>query len=130
MTEPSKIILNALRTPDGTVLVSRHRHDYQTYTDANGKTYMVDGGFDYLRRSAHDDSEDLSLYDTEPHEVQRKVIVWGSYGKNGDQPLTYKAVADMETEHIEAVLRECQPRDVIKACLETELKQREVKNDT
>ena len=26
------------------IIRSRHRHDYVTHTDANGKEYMVDGG--------------------------------------------------------------------------------------
>mgnify|MGYP000681112827 CR=1 FL=1 len=33
----SNIIRNALRTPDGTVIQSSSRHDYETYIDANGK---------------------------------------------------------------------------------------------
>ena len=122
--KPLKIILNSLKTPDGTVLISRHRHDYRTYTDANGKTYMVDGGLDYLRRSAHADYTDLSLYNNEPHDIQRKTIVWGTYGINKDQPLQYKTVAEMDTDHIETVLATCQPRDVIKNCMVQELKNR------
>ena len=39
----SRLIYNAIRTPDGTVLESRHKHDYQEYQDANGLEYMVDG---------------------------------------------------------------------------------------
>ena len=46
-----KYLANRIRTPDGTILESMHRHDYVTYIDANGKEYMVDGGLDYLRRN-------------------------------------------------------------------------------
>ena len=122
---PNNIILNAIETPDGTVLISRNRHDYQSHTDANGKTYMVDGGFDYLRRSAHTDAKELSLYDDQPHSVQRETLVWGTYGLNGDQPLQYKTIASMETDHIEAVLVNCSPCLVIKNCMLQELKDRE-----
>lgn len=30
------IIQNAIRTPDGTFLVSKHRHDFVSYKDKNG----------------------------------------------------------------------------------------------
>ena len=40
----SVILSNRLKTPDGTILESLHRHDYVTHTDANGKEYMLDGG--------------------------------------------------------------------------------------
>lgn len=36
------IISSRLQTPDGTVLHSKHRHDYVTHTDANGKEYMLE----------------------------------------------------------------------------------------
>jgi hypothetical protein len=117
----SKLIRNAIQTPDGTILESLSRHDYKDYTDANGKTYMVDGGLAYVRRSAHGDEVDLCLHDDEPHAVQRHIVKWGSYGINGDQPLKYKSVADMDTAHIEAVLAECFPSPVIKECMQHEL---------
>jgi len=116
----NNLILNALRTPDGTVIQSRHRHDYVTYTDANGKTYMVDGGLEYLRRNVHQDQVDLSLYDDQPHEVQRVVLTWGTYGINGDQPLSYIRIADMETGHLEAVLK-LNASATHKACMRHEL---------
>ena len=43
----SNIIRNAIQTQDGTVLQSFSGHDYKTHVDANGKTYMVDGGLEY-----------------------------------------------------------------------------------
>ena len=42
--ENPKILSNKMRTPDGTILESKHRHDYVTHTDANGKEYMLDSG--------------------------------------------------------------------------------------
>ena len=35
--EKEEILNSRLRTPDGTILESEHRHDYVTHTDANGK---------------------------------------------------------------------------------------------
>jgi len=100
----AKLIRNAIQTPDGTIIESRGRHDYVTHTDANGKEYMVDGGLDYIRRSANGDEIDMSLYNDQPHEVQRDVLTWGTYGIDGDQPLQYKTIADMDTGHLEAVV--------------------------
>ena len=52
----TKLVYNALQTPDGTIITSRNRHDYEEYIDANGKSYMIDGGLDYVRCSAHGES--------------------------------------------------------------------------
>lgn len=119
------LIRNAMRTPDGTVIESRNRHDYVSHTDANGKFYMVDGGINYIRRTAHGDEEDLSLYDDEPHEVQREVLKWGSYGKDGKQPLRLIPISEMETSHIKAVLDTCNPSLVYKNCMIKELENRD-----
>ena len=100
------LVYNAIRTPDGTVLESRHRHDYVTYQDKNGKEYMVDGGLEYTRRNFYADApyEELSVYTTDGHDRVREAVKWGTYGINGDQPLTHILLKDMNTEHIEACL--------------------------
>jgi len=100
----SKVIYSAIKTPDGTVLQSRHRHDYQTYTDKNGKEYMIDGGLDYVRSSANGDEEYITITLKHPHEIVREYASWGTYGINGDRPLEYVKLKDMTTDHIEAVL--------------------------
>jgi len=102
----NRILRNALQTPDGTVLESKTRHDYKEYEDANGWVYMVDGGLDYIRRTVHKQAPaiDLTLTEAEPHFFLRDYVTWGTYGKEGDEPLSYKTIADMETEHIQAVL--------------------------
>lgn len=121
----STIIRNALRTPDGTVIRSRHRHDYVTHTDANGKEYMVDGGIDYIRRSANGDEEDMVVTTEDSFEEVRQACDWGTYGINGDQPLSYIKLCDMETAHIEAVLQNVSRiNPAIKASMEHELEYR------
>ena len=60
----ARIIINAIETPDGTVLISAHRHDYRDHTDANGSYYAVDGGHDYLKRSSPGDHTELSIIAT------------------------------------------------------------------
>lgn len=106
MMSEARIVANRIRTPDGTILESMHRHDYRTYVDANGKEYMVDGGLDYLRRNVHDDApyEELSVYADDLHIEIRNVFKWGTRGKDGKQPLKYVVLKDLTTEHIEAIL--------------------------
>jgi hypothetical protein len=100
------IVLNQIRTPDGTVLRSMSRHDYRTYIDANGKEYMVDGGNEYLRRNVHEDApyEEISIYSDDIHEVIRQSLHWGTYGKNGDQPKRQVPVCNLSNDHIRAIL--------------------------
>ena len=118
-----QLIRNAIQTPDGTILESFSRHDYKDYTDANGKTYMVDGGLDYVRRSAHGDEIDLCLHDDSPHEVQRSILKWGTRGINQDQPLKFVTIAEMDTAHIEAVIK-FNVSPAHKACMLEELQRR------
>ena len=121
----STIIRNALRTPDGTIIRSRHRHDYVTHTDANGKEYMVDGGLDYIRRSKNGDEEDMCVTTEDSFEVVRQTCDWGTYGINGDQPLKYVTVAEMETAHIESILLNVKfINPAIKTTMEHELEYR------
>ena len=98
------ILSNKMRTPDGTMLESEHRHDYVTHLDANGNKYMLDGGLDYVRCSANGDEEMLTVYDDDPHEDIRGVVKWGTYGKNGDETLVHVRIADMSTQHLQACL--------------------------
>lgn len=126
-----KLVRNAIQTPDGTILVSRNRHDYKEYTDANGKTYVVDGGLDYIRSSVHEDQISLAVYDTDKFSVVRESVEWGTYGKDGDQPLSYVKLSEMDTAHIEAVL-ETQKlfiRPVIRKAMELELEHRGLRDE-
>lgn len=102
----AKLVLNRIKTPDGTVLTSYYRHDYRTHKDENGKTYMVDGGLAYARRNVHEDYEDLSVYDDEPFETIRDAFHWGTRGKDGKGPLTWKPLSSLSDSHIDAVLDE------------------------
>jgi len=104
-----QIIYNAIRTPDGTVISSDHRHDYVTHLDKNGKTYGVDGGTEYLRRIGDtSDCEDLSMYlekwSPEFHEKARKVVKRGGRGKDGRQPLTWVPICEMNDNWVMATI--------------------------
>ena len=48
--------------------------------------------------------EELSLYSDDPIEKIREVWNWGTYGKDGDQPLTRVLLKDMSMDHMEAML--------------------------
>lgn len=105
MKEP-KILVNMISTPDGTVLVSNHRHDYVTYRDKNGLIYMVDGGNNYLRRTVHEDHPytEMSVYSTDDHLLKRNTFTWGTYGKDGKSPLRRVLLRLLAKDHIEAIL--------------------------
>ena len=94
------IVHNAIKTPDGTIIESRHRWDYVLYEDANGKTYMIDGGLDYVRCHIVEDQVMLTLTLNDPHVQVRQVVTWGTYGKEGIGKLTYVKIADMSSEHL------------------------------
>ena len=119
------LVYNALRTPDGTVIESLHRHDYVTYSDANGKKYMIDGGLDYVRCSANGDEEYLTVTMEDGHEKVREAMTWGTYGINGDQPLKQVKLSDMNTTHIQACLdTQAGMYPQIKSAMNTELEYR------
>jgi len=101
-----KVLVSGLKTPDGTVLYSRHRHDYKTHTDANGEWYMIDGGVDYVKSSVNEiRAEYISLTTESDHIELRQHFGWGSYGRDGTEPLHEIILKNMEDSHIEAVLR-------------------------
>lgn len=104
--ENKRIILNQIRTPDGTILKSMHRHDYVTYTDQNGLEYMVDGGSDYLRRNIHVDAPhiELTVYEDSPFEVIRESYCRGGRGKDGTEPLTWVPMNQMNDNWLAACI--------------------------
>ena len=127
-----KYLANRIRTPDGTILESMHRHDYVTYIDANGKEYMVDGGLDYLRRNIHDDAPytELSVLSTDEHSVIRESFKWGTYGIDGKQKLKYVVLKDMSWDHIEAILEtQTQLREHVRQVFVDELDYRGKNNE-
>lgn len=100
-----RLIRNSIRTPDGTVLVSRHRHDYVSHLDANGETYYIDGGFIYRRGSINViPAEDLCVYDDAPYEIIRETIERGTYGLNGDEPLKYVVLSEIDNDWLQAII--------------------------
>lgn len=131
--EQGELAYNAIKTPDGALLFSRHRHDYVTHTDSKtGGHYSVDGGFDYIRRGYDvKDYEELSIYSNEPLDPNiRTKFHWGNRGKNGDQPLKYKRMKDMSNSHIQAILDNVfgEKENIYKEWFERELEYRKENN--
>jgi len=101
------ILRNAIITPDGTYLESFHRHDYKSHEDSlTGELYIVDGGYQYIRRSANKvPAQDLTVTTSDPFTLQRRAFTWGSYGKMQDQQKHYIFLCDLTEDHIYAILR-------------------------
>ena len=117
-----KLIKNSIRTPDGTVLTSRHRHDFKSHKDKNNEIYVCDGGLSYLKRSVNKETyEDLSVYSDDPFEIVRNSVVWGTYGKNGNEPLKYKTISELSSSHINNILLEPKLEEYMKEIFEKEM---------
>lgn len=101
-----EIILQRIRTPDGTILTSHHRHDYQTHVDKiTGEEYMIDGGRTYSRRSRNKVSaEDMTVYRDDPFELVRTAFYWGTRGKDGKQPLVRLPLCTLSDSHIQNII--------------------------
>jgi len=123
------IIRNSVITLDGTVLNSRNRHDFVSHEDkTSGRRVAVDGGLAYLKRVGHfEDYIENSIHYSHGHLVCREIPVWGTYGKNGDEPLRLVSASQMETSHILAVFNSQKINPTIKQVFEDELNFRKSK---
>lgn len=90
-----ELLVNRIQTPDGTILISKHRHDYISYTDKNGETYILDGGSDYIRTSINKEpAKNISIYTDSPFDEIRNSLI--RYTTQGKQIL----LKDMSIEHL------------------------------
>lgn len=131
--EEYTILFNAIKTPDGTIISSKHRHDYVDHKDEiTGKVYFVDGGADYLRRGGEDlsDCEELSITDKTPFFEIRQRFHWGSYGVNGDEPLKTRRISELSNSHIQAIIENVfkNKKSTFKSWFDMELSYREEHN--
>lgn len=100
-----ELLVSRIMTPDGTILTSRHRHDYVSHEDANGEYYFLDGGTDYQRCSVNKEPAVwLDLYTDSPYEEVRRVYGRAGRGKNGDQPLKWIPLCEMSDAWLEAAI--------------------------
>jgi len=57
-----RILKNAIKTPDGTILQSEYSNNHVSYLDQNGRYYSVEGGLNYLKRDCdRKDYKELSI---------------------------------------------------------------------
>lgn len=98
---------HAIQTPDGTILESKSRHDFVSHNDTvSGENYFIDGGLDSPRGSLNKvEAKNLCVTSNSEHSEIRKYFKWGTYGKNGDQPLHHILLKDMTMEHLKAILK-------------------------
>jgi len=99
----SHLLVNKWSAPDGTILISRHRHDFVSHEDAEGNLYYLDGGTEYIRTSGNLKNE--CVYTDSSFEVIREYFTWGSYGVDGMQPKKITKLKDLGEDHINAILR-------------------------
>ena len=100
--EAQQILVSMMICPDGHILRSRHRHDFQEYKDIDGNYFFLDGGQAYTRHSGN--GKLLTITTDDSHSIIREHFDWGSRGQAGDKPLHYIVLKDMEDSHINAIL--------------------------
>ncbi len=126
----NKIIQNAMKTVDGTIITSGSVHDYVEY-----EGHSVDGGGDYFRygypSGCKDKIELLFLNENDSLEMKKKKLIWGTRGKDGKQPLKWVKLIECETDHLKAILKQVTPHqphtEVIQSILEDRSIQMRVK---
>jgi hypothetical protein len=92
----SVLLVNSIRTPDGTILTSHHRHDFVCHVDnVTGSKYCVDGGNDYRRVIPGGVYVDLSVYSDDPFEKIRESLARLGSGKNFDKPARWFTLNEM-----------------------------------
>jgi len=113
----SKLLVNCVMCPDGTIIQSTNRHDFRKHTTVDTwksrslkmddreavpdqvRETVVDGGTEYLRRMGT--YTEMSVYDDDPFEVIRRFLCRGGRGIGGDQPLTYVPLFRMDEDWLQ-----------------------------
>ena len=117
-----KILQNAIKCPDGYILNSCEVHDFQEH---NG--YFVDGGLENYTRCGYPcndkDFEPLFIYENDDFQIKKEKLVWGTYGKNGKNPLKWVKLIDCEDDHLKAILK-IDISDLYKKVINTILEER------
>lgn len=97
------LVANRWECPDGTILHSKHRHDFVEHVDEQGNYFYCDGGNGYYIRTSGN-LIDRCVRSTDPFELQREFFVWSSYGKDGKQAKKYIPLCQLTDAHILSIL--------------------------
>lgn len=112
------LLVNSIRTPDGTILTSRGRHDFVCHDDTvTGTKYCIDGGLEYRRYLPGGVYVDLSVYSDDPFEKIREGLERGGRGKNFDKDFQWYKLKDMNDNWLAELilwLEENQPNNKYK----------------
>ena len=94
------LLLNRWKTPDGTILISRERHDYVKHIDkTNGETYFIDGGTDYIRMSLNTEPmEDMCVWSDADWQTIRRNVCRGTTDESGMR--IWIPIKDMSDDHL------------------------------
>lgn len=123
-----ELLQNAIYIPEADqYLVSTHRHDFVTHVFDDGSEISCDGGNEYARRvggnkkgesagafrtlSEINRYEERVITDEDKVDYIRNHLLWGTRGKNGDEPLTFRPIKELAlrkggADHMRAILRE------------------------
>lgn len=96
-----RLVLNRIKTPDGTILTSYHQHDYQSHIDRVVGEMAIDGGLSYLGRMGEEYTE-LSVWDDAPFEIVRESFHWGVLVEGRKHE--FRLLKDLKTDHIQNIL--------------------------
>ena len=108
MINNNPLLHSCIQCPDGTLLVSRHQHDFVQHIQADGREYFLDGGLQY-QRIGYSDQEyiNMSAYAEDPHTLIRERFEWGNRFDKDMKPLpkmVYIKLKDITCDHLIALV--------------------------
>ena len=101
---PHEIVLNRIKTPDGTILESIYTHHYNDHCDLkSGEYYFIDGGNDYTRTSVNEcPAEHIPVYADDDFLVVRESA---SRGVLVNHEIVYKKIRFLANDHLYNILK-------------------------
>ena len=112
------LIQNGFYVPEDDVyVVSTRQHDYRTHTFRDSLTLAADGGRAYCRRAGDfikleeaGRYVECCLTDDLPFDYIAEKLLWGSTGKSGTEPMTFRPIKEWAYKpdgvaHLRAILK-------------------------